>query len=87
MYIILPRFLENFPITSAEKTVLSRGRNANLSARKKMKGTQSTSSGASNFQDSTAFEALLGYTYISDKVRFMEMINAIKLLLDEMDNS
>ena len=50
-----------------------------------MKGVQGTRNGASNFQDSTAFEALLGYTYISDKVRFMEMINAIKIQLDDMD--
>lgn len=37
------------------------------------------------YQNSTAFEALIGYTYISDKVRFNEMISWIKLELDRMD--
>lgn len=64
----------------------SRGRNANLSARKKMKGMSKAGGGASDFQDSTAFEALLGYTYISDKVRFVEMMDAIKIELDKMDD-
>ena len=43
------------------------------------------SGGASAYQDSTAFEALIGYTYISDKHRLHEMINWIKLELDELD--
>ena len=42
--------------------------------------------GAADFQDSTAFEALLGYTFISNKQRFVEMIDAIRTELDEMDN-
>ncbi len=62
-----------------EQNVLARGRNANLTARKKHSG------GASAYQDSTAFEALLGYTYISDKNRLHEMINWIKLELDKLD--
>jgi len=37
------------------------------------------------YQDSTAFEALLGYTYISDKVRFIEMMSWMKLELDKTD--
>lgn len=40
--------------------------------------------GAADFQDSTAFEALLGYTFISDKHRFVDMIDAIRIELDEM---
>ena len=66
-------------MTSAEQAVLARGRNASLTARKKGKG------GESMYQDSTAFEALLGYTYISDKNRFTEMIRWIKDELDKMD--
>lgn len=78
-------FIERFPLTPSEKSVLSRGRNANLSARKKMKGMGKTGgAGAADFQDSTAFEALLGYTFISDKHRFVDMIDAIRIELDEM---
>ena len=60
---------------------MARGRNANLTARKKGKG------GESAFQDSTAFEALIGYVYIQDKMRFNDMMNWIKLELDEIDNN
>ena len=62
-----------------EQNVLARGRNAYLTPKKKQSG------GASAYQDSTAFEALIGYTYISDKHRLHEMINWIKLDLDELD--
>jgi 23S rRNA maturation mini-RNase III len=78
-------FVETFPLTSLEQSVLSRGRNANLSARKKMKGMSNSGGGATDFQDSTAFEALIGYTYINDKNRFVEMMNALKRDLDKMD--
>ncbi|KAL3793823.1 hypothetical protein HJC23_006183 [Cyclotella cryptica] len=83
---LLKKFIKSFPLTPAEQTVLSRGRNANLSARKKMKGMGDSVGGASVFQDSTAFEALLGYAYIYDKQRFAAMINTIKLCLDESDS-
>jgi len=76
---LLQKFVDNFTLTSAEQAVLARGRNASLTARKKGKG------GESMYQDSTAFEALLGYTYINDKVRFTEMISWMKLELDKMD--
>lgn len=73
------RFIESFPLTPMEQNVLARGRNANMTARKKNSG------GASAYQDSTAFEALLGYTYICDKRRLHEMIHWITLELDELD--
>ena len=76
---LLHEFVNDFSLTSAEQAVLARGRNASLTARKKGKG------GESMYQDSTAFEALLGYTYINDKVRFTEMISWIKIELDKMD--
>ncbi|KAL7507126.1 hypothetical protein ACHAXN_004346 [Cyclotella atomus] len=83
--VLLKNFVETFPLTSLEQSVLSRGRNANLSARKKMKGMSNSGGGATDFQDSTAFEALIGYTYINDKNRFVEMMNALKRDLDKMD--
>ena len=76
---LLHKFVNDFSLTPAEQAVLARGRNASLTARKKGKG------GESMYQDSTAFEALLGFTYINDKVRFTEMISWIKLELDKMD--
>lgn len=76
---LLQQFVDNFKLTSAEQGVLARGRNASLTARKKGKG------GESMYQDSTAFEALIGYTYISDKVRFNEMISWVRDELDKMD--
>jgi 23S rRNA maturation mini-RNase III len=51
-----------------------------------MKGMSNSGAGPTDFQDSTAFEALLGFTYINDKLRFVEMIDAIKSELDMMDN-
>ncbi|KAL7452904.1 hypothetical protein ACHAWC_004619 [Mediolabrus comicus] len=76
---LLQKFVDDFKLTSAEQGVLARGRNASLTARKKGKG------GESMYQDSTAFEALIGYTYISDKVRFNEMISWVRDELDKMD--
>lgn len=83
--LLLQKFIESFPLTPTEQGVLARGRNANLTARKKGKSVNS-SGGASAYQDSTAFEALIGYTYISDINRFNEMISWIKLELDELDS-
>ena len=74
------RFVQLFPLTSIEQSVLARGRNANLTASKKSKGENITA-----YQDSSAFEALLGYTYICDKYRFIEMISWMKKELDELD--
>merc|ERR1739845_215311 len=79
------KFISSFSLTPAELGVLARGRNANLTAKKKSK-TARNGRGASAYQDSTAFEALLGYTYISDKHRLNEMISWIKLELDRMDS-
>ena len=76
------RLIKSFPLTSAEQSVLARGRNANLTARKKGAPTS-----ASVYQDSTAFEALLGYVYISNKERFIEMVRWMKLELDELDTT
>ena len=85
IFTIAARFIESFPLTQEEKSVMARGRNANLSARKKMKGKGSSGTSATDFQDSTAFEALLGYTFISDKMRFADMMDTLKFELDKID--
>lgn len=77
------RLIATFPLTPTEQGVLARGRNANLTARKKGK---SGDGGATAYQDSTAFEALLGFAYISDKQRFNEMMTWIRTEMDELDN-
>lgn len=82
--ILLQKFIKSFPLTSIEQGVLARGRNAVLTAKKKGKSANN-SGGASAYQDSTAFEALIGYTYISDKKRFNEMMTWIQTELDAMD--
>jgi len=82
---LLQKLIESFPLTSTEQSVLARGRNANLTARKKGKSANS-GGGASAYQDSTAFEALVGYIYISDKQRFNELMSWIKLEYDELDS-
>ena len=78
------RFIKSFSLTSAEQGVLARGRNANLTVRKKNKGTKN-GEGLSAYQDSTAFEALLGYSYISDKHRFNEILSWVNSELDKRD--
>lgn len=82
--ILLQKFIKSFPLTSIEQGVLARGRNAVLTAKKKGKSANN-SGGASAYQDSTAFEALIGYTYINDKKRFNEMMTWIQTELDAMD--
>lgn len=74
------RFVNSFPLTPIEQNILARGRNANLSARKKNSGGN-----VSAFQESTAFEALIGYTYITNNHRLQEMLHWIKLELDMLD--
>ena len=81
-HLLSTRLIKSFLLTSAEQSVLARGRNANLTARKK-----GASTSASIYQDSTAFEALLGYVYISNKERFIEMVRWMKLELDELDTT
>jgi len=73
------RLLTSIKLTPDEQSVVARGRNANLTVRKKNKGD------ATAYQDSTAFEALLGYTYIRDKDRFNEIIDWVKTELDDDD--
>jgi len=82
---LLKRLLDSYPLTSQEQGVLARGRNANLTARKKGKTTNS-GGGASAYQDSTALEALLGYMYIRDKDRFNSMMQWMKDEFDEIDS-
>ena len=86
VYFHFKRFIESFTLTSEEQAVLSRGRNANLTARKKGKSANNAK-GVSAYQDSTAFEALIGYTYITDKQRFIEIMSWMKDQLDEMDDN
>jgi len=79
--VLFQKLLKSIKLTPDEQSVVARGRNANLTVRKKNKGD------ATAYQDSTAFEALLGYTYIRDKNRFNEIINWVKSELDGDDSN
>lgn len=74
---LLRQDTSSFPLTSKEEQVLKRGRNA--------------AAGRSNnnhrhhpiiYQDSTAFEALVGYLYISDSDRCTKLFQWIELNVD-----
>ena len=86
--------VKSFPLTPQEKSILKRGRNAGSSTSGRKRGPKrlyakgSGSSGgndASVYQDSTALEALIGYTYIKDTERCLEMFDFIRGELDRLD--
>uniref|UniRef100_A0A6U3SDX9 RNase III domain-containing protein n=2 Tax=Ditylum brightwellii TaxID=49249 RepID=A0A6U3SDX9_9STRA len=91
---LLHKMTTSFSLTPKELTILKRGRNAGggSSTRKRgpkrlhSKKSDGGSSDASIYQDSTAFEALIGYTYITDKKRCMDMFCWIKTQLEEEEN-
>ena len=63
---LLSEIKEGFPLSSEEQNIVSRGRNARTRSRNRRDpGT---------YQDSTAFEALLGYMYVADKQRCSELL-------------
>eukprot|EP01083_Nonionella_stella_P291230 991057_1 len=93
---ILQSFVASFPLTSEEQTILSRGRNAGSSSKGKKRGPKRlyASNGNSNangagpgaYQDSTAFEALIGYMYLTDATRCSECLAFLANELDQMDD-
>lgn len=66
---LLTRLKSSFALTEKELQVLSRGRNASS-------GNKNRRNPAA-YQDSTAFEALVGYLYIVDKERCQELFQWI----------
>jgi len=66
-------------LTKKEKHVIIRGRNA--------VGGKKSGSRGTVYQDATALETFLGYTYISNPGRCKDILSWIQRRLDEMDNT
>ena len=77
---VLASLTESFPLTEKEQGVLSRGRNTKSGSRGKKKN-------AATYQDSTAFEALIGYMYMEDEIRCFEMLNWIRREQRDLDEA
>ena len=66
--LLLGRLKEEFDLTNKEQQVLSRGRNA-------VSGSKNNRRNPGAYQDATAFEALIGYLYVTDSQRCGELLN------------
>jgi len=78
---LLQRLLNSphiFPLTSYEKSVVRRGRNA------VSKSNASKKNSLPIRQDSTAFEALIGYVYLKDENRCSDILEYLKMELGYM---
>jgi ribonuclease-3 family protein len=73
---LLAKMTESFSLTNRECHILMRGRNA---------GGKRSGSRGTIYQDATALEALIGYTYITDPTRCSEILQWIQHKLDETD--
>ena len=72
---LLAQLRENFELSDEETQILMRGRNAVTRSKNRRNPAA--------YQDSTAFECLLGYLYISDQERCCELLNWIETIVDE----
>lgn len=75
---LLGELVESFPITSKEENVLSRGRNSKTQSRNRRN--------LAAYQESTAFETLLGYLFISDTKRCEQLLNWVDANLDPRED-
>lgn len=73
---LLANLTDSFELTNKELHILMRGRNA---------GGKKSGSRGSIYQDATALEALIGYTYISDPRRCADILRWMQRTLDEID--
>jgi ribonuclease III family protein len=70
----------SFPLTTKEEQVMNRGRNAAAS-----RSSANHRHHPIIYQDSTAFEALIGYLYISDTNRCTELFQWIEAKVDTVE--
>lgn len=75
---MLTKLKETFPLTNKEQQVLMRGRNAGGKNKNRARD-------AAAYQDATAFEALLGYLYVSDQRRCEEILSWLHHFMDDME--
>ena len=86
--------LVSFKLTEKERAILSRGRNAGSpSGGRRSRGPKrlynsqaKEGQGPGAYQDSTALEALIGYSYLTDQARCGEVLHFLSQELDVMDN-
>jgi len=71
---LLGQLKESFPLSEKENQVLMRGRNAVTRSKNRRNPAA--------YQDSTAFEALIGYIYITDKNRCQELLAWLESVVD-----
>lgn len=74
---LLAKLKDDFALTAKEQQVLNRGRNAASSRNNNRRDP-------SAYQDSTAFEAILGYVYISNPDRCGELLAWIDAHVDHV---
>jgi ribonuclease III family protein len=73
---LLEQVKTNFPLTKDETQVIMRGRNSAAKSRNRKN--------PSAYQDSTAFEALIGYLYITDQKRCGEVLFWLDDIVDQI---
>jgi len=78
---LLASMMKSFPFTDKEQSVLTRGRNASSGSRGRKRGKE----WGAIYQDSTAFEALIGYVYMQDINRCFDLLDWIRQGQDEID--
>ena len=71
---LLEKLKKDFVLTEKELQVLMRGRNSVTRSKNRRDPAA--------YQDSTSFEALIGYLYISDKERCTDLLNWLDVNVD-----
>lgn len=79
--ILLASMMKSFSFTDKELSVLARGRNASSGSRGRKRGKE----WGAIYQDSTAFEALIGYVYLEDINRCSDLLDWIRIEQDSVD--
>jgi ribonuclease III family protein len=91
--ILFQSLLLTIELTPEEQTIVSRGRNAGSASGGRKRGPkrlysttkEDGSGGPSVYQNSTAFEALIGYLYLTNVERCKEILEFVRLEMDVMD--
>ena len=72
---LLEKLKVDFPLSDKELRVLMRGRNSVTRSKNRRNPAA--------YQDSTSFEALVGYLYISDQQRCTDLLNWLEKVIDD----
>ena len=74
---LLEQLKEKFGLSDKEKQILMRGRNAVTRSKNRRDPAA--------YQDSTSFEALVGYLYIEDQERCCDLLNWLESVVDNLE--